>query len=67
MATMLSRQLEREVHDETNLPGKYDFELNWTPESGPCPGSSGDNPSLFTAVQEQLGLRLDSAKGPRFW
>lgn len=64
IATMLSRQLERDVTDNTGLPGKYDFELTWTPDSGACPGGASDSPSLFTAVQEQLGLRLESKKGP---
>jgi uncharacterized protein (TIGR03435 family) len=64
LATMLSRQLEHDVTDETGLPGKYDFQLEWTPDSGPCPGATADRPSIFTAVQQQLGLRLESAKGP---
>ena len=60
-----------------DLPGKYDLELNWTPDQGSepmfkgadssqhrpiAPDSSG--PSIFTAIQEQLGLKLQSAKGP---
>lgn len=64
LATMLSRQLEHDVTDETGLPGKYDFQLDWTPDAGPCPGATADQPSIFTAVQQQLGLRLESAKGP---
>jgi uncharacterized protein (TIGR03435 family) len=63
IATMLSRLLERDVHDDTGLPGKYDFELNWTPDAGPCSEQAG-GPSIFTAVRQQLGLRLDSTKGP---
>lgn len=64
LATMLSRQLEHDVTDATGLPGKYDFQLDWTPGAGPCPGATADQPSIFTAVQQQLGLRLESAKGP---
>ena len=72
IATVLSRQLDRDVLNRTELPGKYDFELDWTPDSGPCPvtdatGTSTEppvRPSLFTAIQQQLGLRLESAKGP---
>jgi uncharacterized protein (TIGR03435 family) len=64
LATMLSRQLEHDVLDQTGLPGKYDFQLDWLPDSGPCPDSPRDQPSVFTAVQEQLGLRLESTKGP---
>jgi uncharacterized protein (TIGR03435 family) len=63
----------RMVLDQTGLTGNYDFTLQWTPESptsngiqGPdsatTPGSSG--PSLFTALQEQLGLKLESTKAP---
>jgi uncharacterized protein (TIGR03435 family) len=81
LVDILSRQLEKTVIDKTGLTGKYDLELNWTPEESeggvggpppppagspqrtePAPDSSG--PSLFTALQEQLGLRLQSAKGP---
>jgi len=62
LATMLSRQLEHDVTDETGLPGKYDFQLDWTPDAGPCPGATADQPSIFTAVQQQLGLRLESRK-----
>jgi len=75
LAYKLSRTLDRPVVDQTKLAGKFDFELRWTPDTGPCAASisdpnsgavtsSGDGPSLFTAVQEQLGLRLESAKGP---
>ena len=64
LATMLSRQLEHDVTDDTGLPGKYDFQLDWTPDAVACPGASADQPSIFTAVQQQLGLRLESAKGP---
>jgi uncharacterized protein (TIGR03435 family) len=72
IATVLSRQLDRDVLNRTDLSGKYDFELDWTPDSGPCPVTDGTGaptepavrPSLFTAIQQQLGLRLESAKGP---
>ena len=65
VATVLSRQFERDVLNRTGLPGKYDFELNWTPDSGPCPNAADPNlPSIFTAIQQQLGLKLESAKGP---
>ena len=51
---------------ETGLTGKYDINLTWTPEKGLPPPLRPDpnGPSLFTAMQEQLGLRLDSQKGP---
>jgi uncharacterized protein (TIGR03435 family) len=72
LAIMLSRQLGRVVVDQTGLTGRYDFKLTWTPEdaavSAPQPIDSGADvaagPSLFTAIQEQLGLKLESTKGP---
>jgi uncharacterized protein (TIGR03435 family) len=65
IATVLSRQFERDVLNRTGLPGKYDFELDWTPDSGPCPATPDANlPSIFTAIQQQLGLKLESSKGP---
>jgi bla regulator protein blaR1 len=79
LATNLSNQLGRPVIDKTALTGKYDFELKWTPDPGqpaaapfgpPAPGvelpppPDPNGPSIFTALQEQLGLRLESQKGP---
>lgn len=62
----LSRQLDRPVRDRTSLAGIYNFRLQWTPDAGPCPDAAAghDFPDLFTALQEQLGLRLESARGP---
>jgi len=60
----LSRQLKRPVLDGTGLTARYNFELSWTPELAPCPDSADNAPSIFTALREQLGLRLDSIKGP---
>jgi bla regulator protein BlaR1 len=63
---------DRVVVDKTGLTGKYDFTLKWTPESAPRPGTmEADNgtpqenntPGLFTALEEQLGLKLESQKG----
>jgi uncharacterized protein (TIGR03435 family) len=79
LAHTLSGQIGRTVVDKTGLTGNYDFTLNWTPDQptpGMAPGGDGspapntdaaDNsggPSLFTALEEQLGLKLESAKGP---
>jgi len=60
-ASALSGKLGRSVVDRTGLQGFYDFLLTWTPDEAQAdtPG-----PSLFTAIQEQLGLRLESIKGP---
>ena len=60
LAQQLSMLLDRPVHDETGLNGEYDFKLDGTsPDSDPASG-----PSIFTALTDQLGLRLESAKGP---
>jgi uncharacterized protein (TIGR03435 family) len=56
---LLSQLLGRSVLDKTGLAGNYDFKLEWTPDE-----AEGDGPSVFTAIQEQLGLKLDSQKGP---
>ncbi|MGA1983074.1 MAG: TIGR03435 family protein [Acidobacteriaceae bacterium] len=70
LASMLSRQLGRTVIDRTGLTAAYDFTLLWSPdnEAASSPGSasmpSDAPPSIFTAVQEQLGLKLESTKGP---
>jgi uncharacterized protein (TIGR03435 family) len=59
----LSSTLGRRVMDETELTGPYTLSLKWTPDDQPTPASDGA-PSLVTAIQEQLGLRLESTKGP---
>ena len=74
------QHLGRPVVDKTGLAGQYDFTLKWTPDQGrspmfkgtesgqqsadgtPSPESAG--PSLFTVIQEQLGLKLESQKAP---
>ena len=56
----------RPVIDRTGLTGDFDLDLSYTPDS-PTRGAIGvaaDGPSIFTAVQEQLGLKLDSQRGP---
>ena len=69
--SMLSRQLGRTILDRTGLTGNYDFTLRWNPDNGvtassnPPEGSQADAlPSIFTALQEQLGLKLESTKAP---
>lgn len=67
----LSQRLGRTVVDKTGLGGRYDFELKWTPDEsqgamfrGPeSPQADISGPSIFTAIQQQLGLRLESKKG----
>ena len=60
---VLSRNLDRPVLDMTGLSGNYDFVLDYTPND-PKVLDTGGAPSIFTAVQEQLGLKLESRKGP---
>lgn len=60
LATNLGNQLGRFVIDRTGLEGHYDFLLQWAPDQT----QDSDGPSLFTAVREQLGLRLDAQKAP---
>jgi uncharacterized protein (TIGR03435 family) len=68
IAANLAARLERPVFNKTGLAGKFDFELSWvqdlTPSGAGVPSPSASGPSLVTAVQEQLGLRLESQKGP---
>jgi uncharacterized protein (TIGR03435 family) len=77
---LLSNATGRIVIDRTGLNGAYDFKLEWTPDpgemgiAGPAPpgappgekeaSPAPDGPSLFTALQEQLGLKLEATKGP---
>jgi uncharacterized protein (TIGR03435 family) len=75
----LSRYTDRPVTNETGLTGPFDWTLVWTPDNLPQrpPGTAADQPltvnglqvdpngpSLFTALQEQLGLKLQSTTGP---
>ncbi len=70
---MLARMLGRTIVDRTGLTGKYDISMEWAPDESmlmmlppdaPRPASDGSGPSIFTALQEQLGLKLESQKGP---
>jgi len=56
--------LSRMVIDRTGLKGLFDIELKWTPENLRGTAPAGDDPSIFAALQEQLGLRLESQRGP---
>jgi uncharacterized protein (TIGR03435 family) len=73
LASFLSGQLNEIVQNKTGLDGKYDFTLEWSPETerpnGPQQGGEASNsvamdsgPSLFTAINEQLGLKLEPQK-----
>jgi uncharacterized protein (TIGR03435 family) len=62
--------LDRPVVDKTGLTGRYDFNLEWAPDESqfngdvrPAPSEAAD-PPLFTAIEQQLGLRLEATRGP---
>jgi uncharacterized protein (TIGR03435 family) len=54
----LSGSAGRLINDRTGLDGNFDWDLEWAPESDP------NGPSIFTALQEQLGLKLQPSRGP---
>ena len=73
IVTYLDRLMDRPVIDQTGLAGSFDMELHFSPESVPrtvSPAIAGsapeprvsEDPSIFTAIQEQLGLKLESSK-----
>ncbi|MGD0797458.1 MAG: TIGR03435 family protein [Acidobacteriaceae bacterium] len=71
LTQVLSRELGRDVIDKTGIAGRYDLTLKWTPDNGASAAASDDaqtpadaGPSIFTAIQEQLGLKLESTKAP---
>ncbi len=65
-----SAVLDRPVLDQTGLKDKFDFSVTWTPDDSQfgghmkVPSSDNPAPNLFTAIQEQLGLKLDAVKAP---
>ena len=65
-ARFLSGQVQRVVVDRSGLTGEWDFQLKWTPDRVDANGVSlpTDGATLFTALQEQLGLKLESTRGP---
>jgi len=75
LAHVLARQLGRTVVDKTGLTGNYDYTLQWTPDDvgTPMGGDAGPGngdvspdaggPTLLTALEEQLGLKLEATKG----
>ena len=68
LASYLMNQVDRMVIDETGLTGSYEFDLQWTPDappklSGEAPADT-TGPTLFSALQDQLGLKLESKRRP---
>ncbi len=64
LANHLASVLEHTVVDKTGITGDFDIDLKWRPDDAGPPAEGDSGVSLFTAVQEQLGLKLESAKGP---
>jgi uncharacterized protein (TIGR03435 family) len=74
LAITLSQFVQRVVLDRTRLTGNFDFDLTFTPDqlpqgppppgAPPLPPIDPNGPSIFTALQEQLGLKLESSRGP---
>src|SRR5205814_2070319 len=74
LVTSLSQFVGRSVVDRTGLTGNFDIEVKWTPDqmpagtpppgAPPLPPVDPNGPSIFTAIQEQLGLKLESTKAP---
>jgi uncharacterized protein (TIGR03435 family) len=72
LAAALSARLDFPVVDMTDLKGFYDLTLDWTPDAGRSASGDGDGgttgdktgASIFVAMQEQLGLKLQAQKGP---
>jgi uncharacterized protein (TIGR03435 family) len=62
---LLRYETGRSIVDKTGLTDHYDFELRWTPQSAsPVAADDSYGPSIFTALQEQLGLKLEPATAP---
>ena len=69
LARSLENNVTRPVVDATGLSGNFNIELQWTPTAGldaarNSPAATVDGLSVFTALQEQLGLKLEPARGP---
>jgi uncharacterized protein (TIGR03435 family) len=75
LANYLARRLDRPVIDATGIPGRFDLKLNWSPDetqsnpempnpNQPPAAADETRPSIFRALEEQLGLRLEGRKAP---
>lgn len=59
-----SHTVDRPVINQTGITGRFDFQLEYLPDSAVLNAEPGGGPSIFTALQEQLGLKLEPARGP---
>jgi uncharacterized protein (TIGR03435 family) len=64
LASILSSVTERPVRDATGLKAVYELKIEWTPESTEAKPEPSNAPSIFVALQEQLGLKLETTKAP---
>ena len=70
LVNFLQSELGRPVVDNSGLTGRYDFKLEWVPDEsqpnsqGVAPPADAAGPSIFAAIQEQLGLKLEAVKAP---
>ena len=65
LATHVSTAVDRIVQDRTGLAGGFDFEMAWSGGGlKSAPGAPSELPSVFTALQEQLGLKLEGGRAP---
>ena len=65
LATVLSRFMHQPVLDMTELKGRYAVKLDWTPDDVERTAAAVDSgPTIYTALRQQLGLKLESRKGP---
>ena len=60
----LNFDMEKPVVDQTGLTGKWDLLLQWRPDTAPDTGDRDALPGLFTAIQEQAGLKLEGTTAP---
>jgi uncharacterized protein (TIGR03435 family) len=64
MTLLMLLEVDRPIVDQTGLKGKYDFKLNFTNDESRAPTDGSAPPGLFTAMQEQLGLKLEPVRAP---
>jgi uncharacterized protein (TIGR03435 family) len=64
MASLLTTEMDRMVVDKTGLTGSYDLTLDWVQDAPSGSTDAPSGPTIFTALEEQLGLKLVPAKGP---
>jgi uncharacterized protein (TIGR03435 family) len=62
LSLLLKFFMDRPVVDQTGLTGRYDFQMKWTADEDHAPTDGTAAPSLFTAIQEDLGLKLEAVK-----